>query len=203
MKQRFKRLNLKIIQIIVSIILKDVSVAYNSLHCPEWYQLDIMKLIIGTFQDYTTDIRKNINPISFEQYIVELEAKSLLLYWQSFKNKNAIYKMQNAPPKLKSDHDRNISFFAQFKNLQQTTSTFEDIENIIKLITSDRRTLIIELYSLIKHYPEVPLAFFEAVISKKDDLSKEFIIDIMNECKKKENNEIKPTISSYFKSFFY
>jgi exocyst complex component 3 len=39
-------------QVLVDITMSDITPALKVLHCDQWYEQDVMRLIVGTFEDY-------------------------------------------------------------------------------------------------------------------------------------------------------
>ena len=60
-------------QILVDIVLSDVLAAVKVLHCDQWYEQDVMRLVVGTFEDYGEDFKKYMS-----EYLVSLAPRHKL-----------------------------------------------------------------------------------------------------------------------------
>jgi exocyst complex component 3 len=187
-------------QILIDIVMSDLTPALTVLHCSQWYEQDVMRLVVGTFDDYCDDFQKHLNDYIFGKLVTELADRFVIAYIESFKNKNAKYKMAEAPERMRRDLDLLVTFFSRTKNAKRAKASFEVIEKIIGLVESNPRMFYIDFYSLWKQYPDMPLEFVEKVISKRDDLDKSAIREIIDLCKTKTQSDrqenFQPTIFS-------
>lgn len=62
---------------------------------------------------------------------------------------------------------------------------FDVIEKVHILLESNRRMIFVDYYNLRQAYPDVPLTFVENILSKRDDLDKSALKDIMEGIKAK------------------
>ncbi|KAJ3321383.1 SNARE-binding exocyst subunit S6 [Boothiomyces sp. JEL0866] len=162
---------------------------YKAQNLSNWYEQDIMKLIVGTFEDYGDDFQKHMSEYLNNKLTTELVDRFLVAYVESFKNKNAKFKMPSATDRMRQDLDSLISFFSRSKNAKRVKASFEVIEKIIGLVESNPRMLYIDFYSLWKQFPDMPLDFVEKVLSKRDDLDKSQVREIMELCRSKTKDE--------------
>ncbi|KAJ3034579.1 hypothetical protein HDV00_004942, partial [Rhizophlyctis rosea] len=64
------------------------------------------------------------------------------------------------------------------------------LEKIISLIESEAGMAFLDFYALWKQFPDVPMDFVENVLSKRDDLDKAQVKEIMETCRTKAKEEI-------------
>jgi hypothetical protein len=180
--------------------MNDLVPALNVLHCSQWYEQDVMRLVVGTFDDYCDDFQKHMSEYLFNKLVTELVDRFVVSYIDTFKNKNAKYKMPEAPDRMRRDLDQLVNFFSRTKSAKRAKASFEVIEKIIGLVESNPRMFYIDFYSLWKQYPDMPLDFVEKVISKRDDMDKSTVREIMDLCKSKTQGDrqenFQPTVFS-------
>ncbi|KAL2919037.1 SNARE-binding exocyst subunit S6 [Polyrhizophydium stewartii] len=187
-------------QILVDIVMSDIQPALNFLHCQQWYEQDIMRLIVGTFEDYGDDFQKHLSEYVYGKVTSELLDRYLVAYIETFKNKNAKYKMPTAVERMHSDLELVLAFFVKTKNAKRAKASFEVIEKIIALLEANPRMVFLDFYALWKAYPDIPLEFIEKLLGKRDDLDKAQLREIMESCRAKAKEErqenVPPTIFS-------
>lgn len=190
----------KCILILIDIVMSDLTPALNVLHCSQWYEQDVMRLIVGTFEDYCDDFQKHMSEYLFNKLTTELVDRFLISYIESFKNKNAKFKLPNAPERMRADVELLVNFFARSKSAKRAKASFEVIEKIIGLVESNPRMFYIDFYSLWKQFPDMPIDFVEKVLSKRDDMDKSTVKEIIDLCKSKtkdeRNEHFQPTVFS-------
>jgi hypothetical protein len=172
-------------QVLIDIIMSDLKPAIEVMHCNQWYEQDIMRLIVGTFEDYGDDFQKHMSEYVFGKIISELAERFVISYIETFRNKNAKFKMPSSPERMRADLDLVVNFFSRTKSAKRAKANFEVIDKIIGLIESNPRTLYIDFYSLWKQFPDMPLDFVEKILSKREDLDKATVRDIIDQCKQK------------------
>jgi exocyst complex component 3 len=189
----------KTMQILTDIIMNDLKPALEVMHCSQWYEQDVMRLIVGTFEDYGDDFQKHMGDYVHNKMITELVDRFIIAYIETFKNKNAKFKMPNATERMRSDLEMVMGFFSRTKSAKRAKASFEVIEKIVGLIDSNPRMLYIDFYSLWKQFPDMPLDYVEKILSKRDDLDKATIRDIIDQCKLKASElskDVTPTVFS-------
>jgi hypothetical protein len=181
-------------------VMSDISPALNVVHCAAWYEQDVMCLIVGTFEDYGGDFKSHLSEYMFNKIVTELIEKFLVAYLETFKNKNAKFKMPSCTARMKADLENCVNFFSKLKSAKRVQAYFEVIDKIIGIIDSPPRTLYIDFYSLWKQFPDLAMEYVEKVLSKRDDLDKATLRELIDLCKTKTMNETReefePTIFS-------
>lgn len=186
------------IQVLIDIVMSDLKPAIEVMHCNQWYEQDVMRLIVGTFEDYGDDFQKHMCEYVFGKVIGELSDRFVISYVETFKNKNAKFKMPSATERMRQDLDMVVGFFSRTRSAKRAKASFEVADKIIGLIESNPRTLYIDFYSLWKQFPDMPLDYVEKILSKRDDLDKATIRDIIDQCKQKGIEITKDTPVSIF-----
>ncbi|KAJ3413623.1 SNARE-binding exocyst subunit S6 [Chytridiales sp. JEL 0842] len=171
--------------IVIDIVLKDILPALVRFYCTEWYEMDLMRLVIGTLEDYCTDFQEHTQEYIFSKFTSELQDRLLLLFLEALRNKGAKFKMPVAVEKMKVDLELAIEFFSRYKAPKRVKAAFEIMEKIIGFIESNPRLLFLDFYALWKSYPDVPLGFVEELLQKRDDLERAEIREIMEQCRTK------------------
>jgi hypothetical protein len=181
----FMRVARRCYGIIIDIILKDVLPALVRFYCTEWYEMDLMRLIVGTLEDYCSDFQEHTQEYIFSKFTSELQDRLLLLFLEALRNKGAKFRMSLAVDKMKADLEMVIEFFSRYKAPKRVKASFEIMEKIIGFIESNPRLLFLDFYALWKAYPDVPLSFVEELLHKRDDLERSEIREIMEQCRTK------------------
>jgi hypothetical protein len=186
------------VQILIDIIMNDLKPAIEVIHCNQWYEQDVMRLIVGTFEDYGDDFQKHMSEYVFGKITSELAERFVLSYIETFRNKNAKFKLPSAPQRMRADLDLVVNYFSRTKSAKRAKASFEVIDKIIGLIESNPRTLYIDFYSLWKQFPDMPLDFVEKILSKREDLDKATVRDIIDQCKQKGIEANKDSLATIF-----
>jgi exocyst complex component 3 len=175
----------KCVQVLIDIIMSDLKPALEVMHCPQWYEQDVMRLIVGTFEDYGNDFQKHMAEYIFNKMMTELADRFIIAYIETFKNKNAKFKMPTAPERMRADVEMVTNFFIRTKNAKRAKASFEVIEKIIGVIEANSRMLYMDFYALWNQFPDIPLDYVEKVLSKRDDIDKSTVREVIDQIKSK------------------
>ncbi|KAJ3064946.1 SNARE-binding exocyst subunit S6 [Podochytrium sp. JEL0797] len=190
--------------ILIDITLKDTLPALVKLYCAEWYDLDLVRLVVGTFEDYCNDFQERMQDYIFTKYLNELQDRFILLYVESLRNKGGKLKLPLATEKMRMDLEALVDFFSKYKSPKRVKAAFDVMEKIIAFIESNGSLLFLDFYTLWKAYPDIPITFVEELLYKRDDLDRSQIREVMDQIKtkvaeEKENNRNLPvTLFSKF-----
>jgi hypothetical protein len=185
----FLKISKRAQQVLVDVTMNDVNPALKVMFCDQWYEQDVMKLIIGTFEDYADDFQKHLSDYLYQKVSSELLDKFLVSYLEAFRNKNAKFKMPIATERMKTDVETCINYFSKSKNAKRVVASFEVIQKIIALLESNPRMLYLDFYNLYKTYPDVPIDYIEKLLSKRDDMDKASVRDLMDTVKTRMKDE--------------
>jgi hypothetical protein len=180
--------------------MSDVHPAMKVLYCPQWYEQDVMRLIIGTFEDYCEDLKSHMPEYVFGKLVSEMMEQFQVFYVESFVNKNAKYKTSGCIDRLKADAEKVKTFFSKHKSEKRVTSAFDVIDKIIALIEANPRMLYFDFYSMWKQYPDIPMEYLERLLLKREDMDKQATKEMIELCKSKTSEEkpeeTQPTVFS-------
>jgi len=190
----FVKLSKKCWTVIVDGIVVDIKPALDLLHTTVWYENELMKLIVGTLDDYLTDFQPRMQDYFFTKFITDLIEKFLLLYIQSLRNKSAKFRMSpiSCASKMRGDLELVIEFFSRYKSRKRIIGIFDPFEKLIVLIGSssqDTSLIYADFYTIWSSYGDVPLNFIEELLSKRDDLERSQVKAIMEDCRRKAKEE--------------
>ena len=93
--------------------------------------------------------------------------------------------MPVAAEKLRSDLNQVIEFFSKSKSAKRVKTTFDPIDKLIALIEANPRLIYIDFFSLYKAYPDINVEFVEKVLSRRSDLDKSQVKEVVDGIKAK------------------
>lgn len=196
----FMKLSRRTHQILVDIVISDVSAAFKVMHCDAWYDQDVLRLILGTFEDYSDDFIKHMSEYLFNKITTELIEKFLVLYLDSFRNKNAKFKMPIASERIRNDIEKCVNYFSKIKTPKRVLVYFESVRKVVALLDSNPRMIYLDFHSLWRAFPDISLDYVEKVLSKRDDLDKSQLKELIETCKSRLKDEVieefQPTVFS-------
>ncbi|KAJ3331376.1 SNARE-binding exocyst subunit S6 [Blyttiomyces sp. JEL0837] len=185
----FVKLSRRCYGVVIDLILRDLLPVLVKFYCNEWYEMELIRYVIGTLEDYVNDFQEHMQEYLFSKFVSELQDRVLLLYIEAFRNKGAKFKQPIAIEKMKSDLEAIIEFFSRFKAAKRVRASFEVAEKIISLLESNARLVFLDFYSLWKAFPDVPMTMIEDLLMKRDDLDRSTVKEIMEQCKVKVAEE--------------
>lgn len=189
---------------LLEITFNDVAAVFNQLFTAQWYEQPLIPSVIETLRDYCKDFVDHLNPFLFKTLIDDMLDRFIMLYLEAMRHKNAKFRMDTCLDRIQKDVQLSFSFFASYKPKQVLEEKFDVIDKVHTLLESNRRMIFVDYYSLRQAYPDVPLAFVEDILSKRDDLDKAALKDIIEGIKAKAreyepNADTPPTIFSRIK----
>ncbi|KAI8801633.1 exocyst complex component Sec6-domain-containing protein [Cladochytrium replicatum] len=186
--------------VVIDIMLTDAKPAFSKLHCPEWYEQDLMKLVIGTLEDYCDDLQAHMTEYLFSKLSTDLLDRFLILYIDTMRSKSAKYRMPAAVDRLKSDQALALEFFSKYKSAKRVKASFDVIEKLVAMLESNARIAFLDFYALWKAYPDIPIPMVEDLFGKRDDLDrttqKELIENVRQKVKEEPLAVTQPSIFS-------
>ncbi|KAJ3089212.1 SNARE-binding exocyst subunit S6 [Quaeritorhiza haematococci] len=196
----FMKVAKRVYTVLIDISLMDCKPALVQLHCSSWYEQDMMRLVVGTLDDYCSDFQQHLTEYLFSKLMTDLLDKFIVAYVESFRNKGAKFRMPSATEKMRSDLAMCVEFFSRFKTAKKVKASFEVIEKLIGFVEANANMAYLDFYALWKAYPDVPMKFIEELLQKRDDLDKSQVREIMESCREKAEEEhredVPPTVFS-------
>ncbi|KAJ3048787.1 SNARE-binding exocyst subunit S6 [Rhizophlyctis rosea] len=188
-QEGFMKVSRRGYHILIDIVLADLKPAFALFYCPPWYDQDLMRLVIGTLDDYCEDFKFHMAEYLFNKFTADLLDKTALSCVDAFRNKSAKFRMPTAPERMRADLESLVDFFARLKSPKRAKAAFEVVERIIAVVESEAGMAFLDFYALWKAFPDVPLEFVEGVLSRRDDLEKGQVREIMETCRSKAKEE--------------
>lgn len=162
----------------------DIKPVFADLFTTRWYEQPLIPSVIETLKDYCNDFT-HLNKFIFDKLIHDMLDRFLMLYLEAMRHKNAKFQMQTCLEKIGNDVRLSFNFFAKYTSVKEMEERFDVIEKVHILLESNRRMIFVDYYNLRQAYPDVPLTFVENILSKRDDLDKSALKDIMEGIKAK------------------
>ncbi|KAI8832478.1 exocyst complex component Sec6-domain-containing protein [Chytriomyces cf. hyalinus JEL632] len=175
--------------VLIDITLKDCLPALVRFYCTEWYDLDLMRLVIGTFEDYFTDFQEKMQDYIFTKYVNECQDRFILLYVEALRNKGGKFKLPLAAEKMRADLGLAVDFFSRYKAEKRVKASFDVMSKIIAFVESSGSLIFLDFYTFWKAYPDVPMTFVEEMLYKRDDLDRAQIREVLEQAKQKVAEE--------------
>ncbi|CAO3591110.1 unnamed protein product [Absidia cylindrospora] len=188
---------------LLDVTFNDIRPVFNDLFTIRWYEQPLIPSVIETLKDYCEDFM-HLNKQLFQKLFNDILDRFLILYLQSMRNRKAAFKMDVCLDKIQNDVRISFNFFAKYIPVEELEDRFDVIEKVHTLLESNRRMIFVDYYSLRQAYPDIPLAFVEDILGKRDDLDKSALKDIMEGIKAKAREyepqvDTPPTIFSRIK----
>ncbi|KAI8377011.1 exocyst complex component Sec6-domain-containing protein [Blakeslea trispora] len=188
---------------LLEITFADVKSVFQDLFSTRWYEQPLIPSVIETLRDYCNDFA-HLNQFIFEKLVHDMLDRFLMLYLEAMRHKTAKFQMPTCLERIENDVRLSFSFFAELTSPEEMEERFDVIDKIHNLLNSSRRMIFVDYYNLRQAYPDVPLAFVENILSKRDDLDKAALKDIMEGIKAKAreyepDTNTPPTIFSRIK----
>ncbi|OBZ82131.1 Exocyst complex component sec6 [Choanephora cucurbitarum] len=169
---------------LLEITFADVKPVFQDLFSNRWYEQPLIPSVIETLRDYCNDF-SHLNQFIFEKLVHDMLDRFLMLYLEAMRHKTAKFQMPHCLERIENDVRLSFGFFAQLTSPEEMEERFDVIDKIHNLLQSSRRMIFVDYYNLRQAYPDVPLAFVENILSKRDDLDKAALKDIMEGIKAK------------------
>ncbi|KAI9030885.1 exocyst complex component Sec6-domain-containing protein [Phycomyces nitens] len=188
---------------LLEVTFNDIKPVFDDLFTARWYEQPLVPSVIETLKDYCNDFT-HLNKFLFDKLVNDMLDRFLMLYLEAMRHKNARFRMTTCLDKIQNDVRMSFNFFSTYKSVEELEERFDVIEKVHTLLESNRRMIFVDYYSLRQAYPDVPLAFVEDILSKRDDLDKAALKDIMEGIKAKAREyepeaNTPPTIFSHIK----
>ncbi|RKP00177.1 hypothetical protein CXG81DRAFT_13545 [Caulochytrium protostelioides] len=173
---------------LVDIVLADLQPAMVQLHTPSWYDHPLMAMIVSTLDDYCGDFQAHLSEYLFSKLMTELLERMVIKYLESFRNKGAKYRA-NAGDKIRHDIAAMTQFFAQSKAEKRVVAAVEPLTKIVSIIESSMRMVFLDFWALYQAYRDMPIAYIEDLLSRREDLTKSNVREIMENIHQKTEED--------------
>ena len=170
---------------LLEVTFNDVKPVFYELFTSRWYEQPLIPSVIETLKDYCQDFAAHLNEFLFNKLMDDTLERFIMLYLEAMRRKGAKFNMEVCLEKIKQDVRLSFNFFAKYKSMDELEERFDVIDNVHTILKSNRRMIFVDYYSLRQAYPDVPLAFVEDILSKRDDLDKAALKDIIEGIKAK------------------
>jgi hypothetical protein len=162
----------------------DIQSVFADLFTSRWYEQPLIPSVIETLKDYCIDFA-HLSSFIFDKLIEDMLERFVILYLEAMRHKNAKFLMEACPEQIQNDVHMAFKFFDTYIPIEKLEERFDVIEKVHTLLESNRRMIFVDYYTLRQAYPDIPLAFVENILSKRDDLDKPALKDIMEGIKAK------------------
>lgn len=113
--------------ILMEFALIDSKRALVLMHCSQWYEQDLMRMVIGTYEDYCADYQQHLSDYLYSKLMTDLLDNFALAYLDSFRNKNAKFRVEVAGDKMRADLACANEFFWQHKPPKRVKLVLGDV----------------------------------------------------------------------------
>ncbi|KAG5457574.1 MAG: exocyst complex component Sec6, partial [Olpidium bornovanus] len=176
-------------QILIDIAFHDVRGVFAQLFTGPWYDGDLMSLIILTLNDYLTDYQQHLQEYLLSKLTGDMLDRFLASYIEAMRNKGSKFRIPAALDRMTADIAMSVEFFSRFKSAKRVEKAFDVLHKLQTLLGSSKKMVFLDYYSLKKAYNDVPLAFVEDILSKRDDMDKASLKDAMESIRAKAKEE--------------
>lgn len=170
---------------LLQLVFNDIQPIFGDLFTSRWYDGPLIASVVETLKDYCSDFQEHLNDYLFSKLVDDMLDRYLILYIESMRRKTSKFKIPACLEHMKKDVQISFNFFAKYKTVDQLESHFASVEMIHHLLESNRRMVYVDYYALRQSFPDVPLAFVEDLLAKRDDLDKTALKEIMEGIKAK------------------
>ncbi|KAJ3343128.1 SNARE-binding exocyst subunit S6 [Gonapodya sp. JEL0774] len=181
----FIKVSKRVSAMLIDIVILDLKPVLSHLFCPAWYDEPLFNVILGTVEDYCDDFQAHLVEYLFNKLMSDLIERFVLQYLEAMRNRNAKFKSGVVMDKMKSDIDATVELFSRYKSSKRVKASFEPLYKLNSVIGSSARMVFLDLYSLVKAYPDIPLQYVEDVLNKRDDLERSTVKETMADLKEK------------------
>lgn len=173
------------------IIFHAVSPAIGQLFTPPaWYGAEaLVETITVTFGDFFGDYKDRCADFLMSFLVAEVLEAFLLAYLQQLRAKPARLLAGSCAEYFQADLATCADFFSAYRDPRRVEKLVDPVRKFVGLVTSSQKMVYLEFFAFWKVFPDMPLAIFEEVLAKRDDLDKYAIRDIVETCRKKTLEE--------------
>lgn len=186
------------------IIGSPITPAIQQLFTAAWYgQVQLTANIMATYGDFFQEYKEHCEEFLMAKLVADVLESFLLAYINQLRSKNTRIKTASCQEYFENDLKETLEFFSTWRDPRRVQKALEALQRFVSLITSSQKMVYLEFFAFWKIFPDMPLALFEEVLSKRDDMDRSAVKDIMETCQKKTLEErptdIQPSIFSKIK----
>lgn len=190
--------------ILIEITLLDCKPAFIQMHCPQWYEQDVMRMIVGTLEDYCKDFQTHLTSHLFTKLVNDLIDLFAVKYLECMRNKQAKFKI-GAAERMRGDQKRVQDYFSTLKNGKRVIQSLDVVDKVITFVEANPRLVFVEFYNLWKNYMDVPYLYVEELVLKREDLDKaqgkELLESIKEKMKEDPPRDYVPVVTVFAKVY--
>jgi len=148
----------------------------KQLFTTEWYAERNMEQMTQTFADYLSDFESVVHHSVLELLIIELSDALLVNYLSAVRNKGAKFKRSDPfQDKIKDDIVTVFGFFGPYPVGADIKEQWRAVEHLVNLLSADKANIPTVYENLKYYYPDVHLAWVEAVLRSRDDFERSML----------------------------
>lgn len=177
-------------QVLVEIIFNSVKPALMQVFTNVWYgEGSLVDTVLATFDDFFKDYKEHADNFLLNKLVADVMERLLLAYLDQMRNKTTKMRILHAQALLEADVASIQRFFGTYRDPERVKKAVDPLAKFVALAASSQRMLFLEFVAFWKLYPDIPLAFVEEVLQKRDDLDRPAIREIMESCRKKTKED--------------
>ncbi|CAB4432178.1 unnamed protein product [Rhizophagus irregularis] len=170
---------------LLDIVFNDLKKPFSQFYTSDWYQENPMLLIIETVKDYTFDFCTHLNEYLRDKIMTNTLERFIIAYIEAMRNKGAKFKKPECVTRIVNDRTTAYAFFQQHIPSKELNNSFDLLARIHTLVESPRKSIFLDYYNLKKAFGDVPIGLIEDILSRRDDLDRSQIKEIMENIKAK------------------
>lgn len=157
----------------------------------DWYDEpgSLVSTITATFDDFFHDYREKSEEFLFAKLVADVLDRLVLAYLDMMRAKGARFRQGPIAASFSADTEQIVSFFRQYRDQTRVEKSLDPVMRMTSLIAASEKMILLEFFAMFKLYPDVPLAFVEEVLMRRDDLEKPQVRELISAIKKKIKEE--------------
>ncbi|CAG8552121.1 9493_t:CDS:2 [Paraglomus brasilianum] len=170
---------------ILDIVFNDLKRPFSQMYTAEWYQSDPMLFIIETLKDYAQDFKTHLNAYLLHTLMSSSLDRFLIACIETMRQRGAKFRMGEFIEIMHKDIRLARDFFIQLIPKDELAIKFDALERLSDVLAASRATIFLEYYKLRQSFGDVPVGLIEDILSKRDDLERSNVKEIMETIKSK------------------
>ena len=193
---------------LVDIIMSAIKTCLGQLFALEWYNEAVIETVVATFEDFFTDYQSHAEEFLMVKLFADVLERTVIVYIEAMRGRNSRLKViqpqdsnsSTASDLLLRDIQCLQKFFSQFRDPKKVEKALDPLIKLRTLLIASEKMIFLEFFALVKVYPDVPLPLIDELLSKRDDLEKQTLKELIRSIKSKlkEEKMIETTNTSIF-----